>query len=34
VEYTADERVADFQKSFGQDLDWLQVEWLRFMDGL
>lgn len=34
VDYTPDERVADFQKAFGQDLDWLQVEWLRFMDGL
>lgn len=34
VDYTPDERVADFQKAFGDDLDWLQVEWLRFMDGL
>ena len=34
VDYTPDERVADFQKAFGKDLDWLQVEWLRFMDGL
>lgn len=34
VDYSADERVADFQQAFGKDLDWLQVEWLRFMDGL
>lgn len=34
VDYTADERVADFQKAFGADIDWLQVEWLRFMDEL
>jgi hypothetical protein len=34
ADYSPDERVADFQKAFGKDLDWLQVEWLRFMDGL
>jgi hypothetical protein len=34
ADYTPDERVADFQTAFGKDLDWLQVEWLRFMDGL
>jgi hypothetical protein len=34
VDYKADDRVADFQKAFGKDIDWLQVEWLRFMDGL
>ncbi|MBL8848708.1 MAG: DUF1570 domain-containing protein, partial [Planctomycetaceae bacterium] len=34
TDYTADQRVADFQKAFGSDIDWLQVEWLRFMDEL
>lgn len=34
ADYTADQRVADFQNCFGRDLDWLQVEWLRFMDQL
>jgi hypothetical protein len=32
--YTAEERVADFQASFGDDIDWVEVQWLRFMDGL
>jgi hypothetical protein len=34
TDYTADQRVADFQSAFGKDIDWLQVEWLRFMDEL
>lgn len=32
--YTAEERVADFQASFGDDVNWVEVQWLRFMDGL
>ena len=34
ADYTAEQRVADFQTAFGKDIDWLQVEWLRFMDAL
>lgn len=33
-DYTGEMRVADFQAAFGKDIDWLQVEWLRFMDAL
>lgn len=32
--YPAEERLADFQKSFGDDVAWLQVQWLRYMDEL
>lgn len=32
--YTSEERVADFQTSFGDDIDWVEVQWLRFMDDL
>ncbi len=32
--YSPEERLADFQKCFGQDVAWLQVQWLRFMDEL
>lgn len=32
--YPAEERTADFRRAFGNDLDWLEVELLRFMDGL
>lgn len=34
ADYTAEERVADFQSAFGKDIDWLQVEWLRYIDSL
>jgi hypothetical protein len=34
AEYSAEARIADFQKCFGDDLAWLQVQWLRFMDEL
>ncbi len=32
--YSAEERVADFQAEFGKDLPWLEVKFLRFIDGL
>lgn len=32
--YPPEARLADFQKSFGNDVAWLQVQWLRFMDEL
>jgi len=32
--YTARERVADFQKAFGNDLDRLEIDYLRFIGGL
>lgn len=32
--YSAEERVADFQAEFGKDLPWLEVNFLRFIDGL
>jgi Protein of unknown function (DUF1570) len=31
---TADERVADFRKAFGDDLDRLEIDYLRFVGGL
>lgn len=34
ADYSTEERIADFQKCFGGDLSWLQVQWLRFMDDL
>lgn len=33
-EYSATERLADFQKVFGSDLDWLEVQFVRFIEGL
>ncbi len=32
--YRGDERVADFQSVFGDDLQWLDVKFLRFIDGI
>jgi hypothetical protein len=32
--YSPDERLADFQRVFGNDVDWLEVELLRYFDGL
>jgi hypothetical protein len=32
--YSADERLADFRRCFGDDVAWVEVQWLRFMDGL
>jgi hypothetical protein len=32
--YSADERLADFRQCFGDDIAWVEVQWLRFMDGL
>jgi hypothetical protein len=32
--YSAEQRLADFRKSFGDDVAWVEVQWLRFMDGL
>ncbi len=32
--YSAEERVADFQAEFGKDLPWLEVKFLRFIDQL
>lgn len=32
--YSREERVADFRAEFGDDLKWLDVKFLRFMDGL
>lgn len=34
ADYPAEQRIADFQNCFGDDLAWLQVQWLRFMDEL
>ena len=32
--YSAKQRLADFRTCFGDDVAWVEVEWLRFMDGL
>ncbi len=32
--YQAEERLADFQSAFGKDLQWLEVKFIRFIDGL
>lgn len=34
TEYAPADRLADFQASFGNDLKWLEVQFLRFMDGV
>ncbi|MEW4529685.1 DUF1570 domain-containing protein [Maioricimonas sp. JC845] len=34
VDYTAQQRLDDFQKAFGKDVGWLQVQFVRFMDEL
>ena len=34
AEYTGEERLADFRNCFGDDVDWIEVRWLRFMDDL
>ncbi|QDU38497.1 hypothetical protein Mal4_28250 [Maioricimonas rarisocia] len=34
TEYTSQQRLADFQKAFGKDLGWLQVQFGRFIDEL
>lgn len=32
--YTAENRLSDFQDRFGNDIDWLEVQLLRYIDGL
>lgn len=32
--YTAEQRVADFKQAFGADVDWLEVQFLRFIERL
>lgn len=34
LDYTAEQRLEDFRSSFGDDIDWVEVQWLRFMDDL
>lgn len=34
MEYSAEERLRDFQKNFGNDLAWIETNFLRFMDDL
>ncbi|TWT58205.1 hypothetical protein KOR42_15760 [Thalassoglobus neptunius] len=33
-EYSATERLSDFRKAFGNDIDWLEVQFVRFIEGL
>ncbi|REJ92233.1 MAG: DUF1570 domain-containing protein [Planctomycetota bacterium] len=33
-DYTGEQRLEDFRKCFGDDVDWIEVQWLRFMDDL
>jgi hypothetical protein len=32
--YSAEQRLTDFRQCFGDDIAWVEVQWLRFMDGL